>query len=151
MSRFLRRSPSHRPGWTTFPSNKKVALTKLLSVVVAFSLAFIFAWENLYMDQLLSQLKQKQQSVENLRAQVTETRASIQKDMMVALSSTDASDMGLRAPDVAQVVLLSEEQGFFVDRRYASAQLSSLEHVQHRILEFFVTTALARADRPSQP
>ncbi len=151
MSRFLRRSPSHRAGWTTFPSTRRVALTRVLSVVVAFSLAFVFAWENIYMDQLLSELKNKQQSVENLRAQVTETRAAIQKDMMVALSSAEASNMGLRAPDVEQVVLLSEDYGFFADRRYASTQLSSLEHFQRRILDFFVTSALARASQPSKP
>jgi hypothetical protein len=151
MSRFLRRYPSHRSGWSTFPSSNRVAVTRILSVALAFSLAFVFAWENIYMDQLLSELKHKRQEVENLRAQVTETQATIQKDMMVALSSTEASSMGLRAPDVEQVVLLSEEYGFLTDRRYASTQLSSLEHFQQRVLEFFVSTALARANQPPTP
>jgi hypothetical protein len=151
MTRFLRRSPSLRSGWTTFPSQRKNTLRRVLSVTVAFSLAFLFAWENIYMDQLLSDLQRKRDEVENLRAQVTETRAAIQNKMMLALSDTDAPSIGLRAADVEQVVLLSESSGLFAEQPYASARPSSLEQIQRQIFDFFVTTALARAQRPEQP
>jgi len=103
------------------------------------------------MDQLLSDLRQKRDGVENLRAQVAETRGIIQKKMMLALSETDATTVGLRAADVQQVVLLSEGSGLFSGQSYAQARLSSLEQIQRQIFDFFVTTALARAELPEQP
>jgi hypothetical protein len=151
MTRFLRRSPPLRSGWASFSSQRKNALRKVLSVTVAFSLAFLFAWENIYMGQLLSDLQRKRDEVENLRAQVTESRAVIQKKMMLALSDTHASSIGLRAPDVEQVVLLSESSGLLADRPYVTARLSSLGQIQRQIFDFFVTSALARAQRPEQP
>ncbi|MCX5800939.1 MAG: hypothetical protein NTX17_06085 [Candidatus Eisenbacteria bacterium] len=151
MTRFLRRSPPPRSGWSTFPSQRKNALKRVLSFAVAFLLAFLFAWENIYMDQLLSDLQKQRNAVENLRAQVTETRAVIQEKMMLALSDTDASSIGLGAADVEQIVLLSESSGLFAGRQYVPARLSSLEQVQRRIFDFFVTTALARVQSPEQP
>lgn len=151
MTRFLRRSPSPRSGWNTFPSQRRNALRRVFSFAMAFSLAFLFAWENIYMDQLLSDLQKKRDAVENLRAQVTETRAVIQKKMMLALSDTDASSIGLGAADVQQVVLLSESSGLFAEQPYTPTRLSSLEQIQRQIFDFFVTTALARVQRPERP
>jgi len=151
MTRFLRRSPPLRSGWASFPSQRKNALKRMLSVTAAFSLAFLFAWENIYMGQLLSDLQKKRDEVENLRAQVTETRAVIHKKMMLALSDTDAPSMGLRAPDVEQVVLLSESSGLLAEQAYVPARISSLGQIQRQIFDFFVTSALARAQRPEKP
>jgi hypothetical protein len=123
----------------------------VLWFTTAFSLAFLFAWENIYMDQLLSDLQKKRDAVENLRAQVTETRAVIREKMMLALSDTDASSIGLRAADIDQVVLLSESSGLLPEQSYAPARLSSLGQIQRQVFDFFVTTALARAQRSEQP
>jgi len=151
MTRFLRRSPPQRSGWSTFPPQRRDALRRVLWFTTAFSLAFLFAWENIYMDQLLSDLQKKRDGVENLRAQVTETRAVIREKMMLALSDTDASSIGLRAADIDQVVLLSESSGLFSEQPYAPARLSSLEQIQRQVFDFFVTTAMARAQRSEQP
>ena len=151
MTRFLRRSPPQQSGRSTFPSQRRNALKRLLSFVVAFSLAFLFAWENIYMDQLLSDLQKKREAVENLRSQVSETRSIIQRKMMTALSNTDASSIGLRAADVEQVVLLAENAGFFAEQSRPAARLSSLDQIQRQVFDFFVTTALARVQRPEQP
>lgn len=120
-------------------------------MVAAILLAFLLAWENIYVDQLLSELQKERQTVENLRAQVAERKALIQRQMMVAMADTEASDLGLRTPDVEQVVLLAESSGLLAEQPIVSAQLSSLEHIQTRILDFFVTSALARASRPNEP
>ena len=151
MSKFLRRSPSSSPAWNTFPVRQRGSLRRSAIVVAAILLAFLLAWENIYVDQLLSELQKERQTVENLRAQVAERKALIQRQMMVAMADTEASDLGLRTPDVEQVVLLAESSGLLAEQPIVSAQLSSLEHIQTRILDFFVTSALARASRPNEP
>ncbi len=151
MSRFLRRSPSYRPGWSSSPGRQSAGWTRFAVVAAAVSLAFLLAWENIYMDQLLSELQRKRQTVDNLRAQVAEDRAAIQERMMLALGATDASDVGLRTPAVQQVIVLAESPGIFDEQPVATAQLSSFQHVQRRVLDFFVATALARATWPNKP
>ncbi|MFH0777338.1 MAG: hypothetical protein V2A71_01775 [Candidatus Eisenbacteria bacterium] len=151
MSRFLRRSPSYRAGRTSLPSHRAGAVRRILFVAAAFSLAFLFAWENIYVDRLLSELQEKRQRVENLRAQVAEARSDMQKKMMFALSSTEVLEVGLKTPQLEQVVLLAEGSVSLGEEAYASAQISTVDQIQRRILEFFVATALARANNPDQP
>ena len=114
-------------------------------------LAFVLAWENIYSDQLLSEVQKQRDTVENLRSQVSERKALIQRQMTLAMADTEASDLGLRTPDVEQVVLLAEGAGLFSERPIVTAQLSALDQIQTRILDFFVTSALARASRPNEP
>jgi hypothetical protein len=151
MSRFLRRSPSYRPGWSSFPAPQRGGWTRFVVVAAALCLAFLLAWENIYMDQLLSELQRKKQTVENLRAQVTERKALIQQETRLALGENVASRMGLRMPEVEQVIVLAESSGLFGEQPVMTAQLSSIEHVQRRILDFFVASALARVSRPNEP
>ena len=151
MEKFLRRSPSSGSGWNTFPVRQRGSMRRFAVVAAAVLLAFVLAWENIYSDQLLSELQKKRDTVENLRAQVSERKALIQRQMNLAMANTEASELGLRTPDVEQVVLLAEEQGLFAERPIVTAQLSALENVQTRILDFFVTSALARASRPNEP
>jgi len=120
-------------------------------VAAAVLLAFVLAWENIYSDQLLSELQKQRDKVENLRAQVSERKALIQRQTTLAMAETEASDLGLRTPDVEQVVLLAEDQGLFAEQPIVTARLSALDQVQSRILDFFVTSALARASRPNEP
>jgi hypothetical protein len=151
MSRFLRRSPSSSSSWSTFPVSQRGNMRRFAAVVAAIFLAFLLAWENIYVDQLLSEQQKRRQTVENLRSQVAERRALIRRQMTLAMADTEASDLGLRTPDVEQVVLLAESSGLFAEQPAVTAQLSSMEHIQARILDFFVSSAMARASRPNEP
>ena len=151
MNKFLRRSPSSGSGWHTFPARQRGNMRRFAVVAAVVLLAFVLAWENIYSDQLLSEVQKQRDTVENLRSQVSERKALIQRQMTLAMADTEASDLGLRTPDVEQVVLLAEGSGLFSERPIVTAQLSALDQIQTRILDFFVTSALARASRPNEP
>ncbi len=151
MNKFLRRSPSSGSGWHTFPARQRGNMRRFAVVAAVVLLAFVLAWENIYSDQLLSEVQKQRDTVENLRSQVSERKALIQRQMTLAMADTEASDLGLRTPDVEQVVLLAEGAGLFSERPIVTAQLSALDQIQTRILDFFVTSALARASRPNEP